>query len=94
MKNLSDINGLVQGIGQELKPKGPQTNAPMQPQSGQWKFLFNYQDLKTVFVVVEVNFGAPFAMTVELASEMTELEVENLKSWLTGVLNTMNKKTS
>jgi hypothetical protein len=92
MKNFSDMDGLVEGIGQELKPVGPQTNAPMQPQDGQWTIRFNYADVSKVFVFVTVTFGAPFALTAELSSEMNESQVENLKSWLTRVLTAMNKK--
>lgn len=95
MTNVSDnsTGGLVEGVGQELKPYGPQSNTPPQPQDGQWTFRYNYADTSKVIVLVTVTFGAPFALTAELSSEMTKTQVESLKDWLTRIFNAMNGKS-
>jgi hypothetical protein len=96
MNKPSDIllDGLVEGVGQELKPYGPQSNSsmsPMQPQDGQWAFRFNNADSTKVSVFVTVNFGPPFSLAADLFSEMNEAQVESLANWLTRVLKVMKQ---
>jgi len=95
MNKPSDIfiDGLVEGVGQELKPFGSQSPSPlspMQPQDGQWAFRFNYTEAK-VTVFVKVNFGPPFSMSNDLFSEMREPQVESLRNWLDRVLKVMKE---
>ena len=88
-----DIDGLVERVGQEMKPYGGSQAisplSPMQPQDGQWTFRFNNEDLTKVSVFVRVNFGPPFSLTADLFSEMSDLQVESLRNWLTRVLKAM-----
>lgn len=98
MNKPSDVftDGLLEGVGQELKPYGPQGASPlspMQPQDGHWAFRFDYVDSSKVSVFVTVNFGPPFSLTAKLFSEMNQSQVESLKNWLTHVLEVMNQNT-
>lgn len=90
----SDISpdGLVEGVGQELKPAS--TQGPLKPQDGQWTFRFNYADTKKVSVFVTINFGPPFSLTADLSSEMNLLQVESLNGWLARVIQAMKKSSS
>ena len=96
MNNGSDnsAGGLVEGVGQELNPSSPATNAPMQPQDGQWTFRFDYRDTSKVSVFVTVTFGPPFSLTTDLSSEMNKTQVGSLKDWLTRIYNAMNGQTN
>lgn len=92
MNKFSDNSpdGLVEGIGQELEPCGPETGSPLKPKTGQWAFRFNYAEPAKLSVVVDVVFTSPFPVAAQLCSEMNESEVENLKIWLCRVLDVMN----
>ena len=87
------IDGLVECVGQELKPAGGQGNSPLKPQDGQWTFRFNYTDPSKVGVSVTVSFGPPFSLTTDLHAEMNLYQAESLYNWLARVIQAM-KKTS
>lgn len=84
-------DGLVECVGQDLKPTGDQGNAPLKPQVGQWGFRFNYADTSKVIVLVTVSFGPPFSLNADLAAEMTQSQVESLNAWLARVIQAMKK---
>jgi len=86
-------DGLVEAVGQELKPRGPAGNAPLKPQDGQWGFRFNYADTSKLTVLVTVSFGPPFSLTADLASDMSQSQVESLNAWLARVIQAMKKAT-
>lgn len=91
--------GLVEGVGLELIPYPPSTtggqttNAPMQPQNGQWTLRFNYADTTKLSAFVTVSFGPPFAPTADLYADMTKAQVGNLKDWLIRIYNLMGGPT-
>jgi hypothetical protein len=89
-------DGLIEGVGQELEPCGSSAEgtSPIKPKSGQWSFRFNYEEPRRLHVLVQVSFSSPFAITAELCSEMDEPQVENLRDWLTRILDAMNGKSS
>jgi hypothetical protein len=99
MDSDSTKDGLVEGVGLELSPYPPPpaggqpSNAPMQPQDGQWTLRFNYSDPASLSVFVTVSFGPPFAPTAELSADMTKLQVGNLRDWLTRILTSMSGPT-
>jgi hypothetical protein len=92
-QDLNNPSGLIEGIGLELQPypaeTSGQSNAPLQPQSGQWTLRFNYSDITTLTVFVTVSFGPPFAPTAELSASMDKTQVGNLRDWLTGIITSM-----
>lgn len=85
-------DGLVEGVGQELEPCGrPADNtSPIVPKTGQWSFRFNYEKSTKLLMLVDVTFTNPFPMAAELCSEMDESQVENLRDWLSRILDVMN----
>ena len=95
MSISSDISpdGLVEAVGQELKPAGGQGNSPLKPQDGQWTFRFNYADTSKVMVCVTVSFGPPFTLTTDLSSDMNLSQAESLYNWLARVIQAMKKTT-
>lgn len=92
----SDVSpdGLVEGVGQELKPASSQGSSPLKPQDGQWTFRFNYADTSKLSVFVTVNFGPPFSLTADLSSEMNQSQVDSLNNWLARVNQAMKKSST
>lgn len=87
--------GLIESVGQELEPCNPQgqSSAMMAPSSGQWTLRFNYEKPTTLGMLVDIIFSSPFPSSTELCSEMDENQVENLRDWLSRILDAMNGRT-
>ena len=83
------LDGLTEGVGQQLEPAGAPGNSPLKVQDGQWSFRFNYADPSKIAVFVTVNFGPPFSLAADLSSEMNEAQVESLSAWLARVQTAM-----
>lgn len=88
-------DGLIESVGQGLEPCNPQGQNPamIAPSNGQWTLRFNYENPTKLRMLVGINFVAPFPGSAELCSEMDESQVENLRDWLSRILDAMNGRT-
>lgn len=89
-------DGLIESVGQELEPcnlQGQSPHAMMAPGSGQWTLRFNYEHPTKLGMLVDISFATPFLGSTELCSEMDESQVENLRDWLSRILDAMNGRT-
>lgn len=88
-------DGLIESVGQELELCNPQGQGPVsiKPNSGQWTLRFNYEKPTKLGMLVDITFVTPFPVAAELCSEMDESQVENLRDWLSRILDAMNGKT-
>lgn len=95
MSELKSVarQGLIEAVGQELKPCGQQSGmTPVKLGNGQWNLRFNFEHPGLVKMRVDVVLSSPLAMTAELCSELHEKEVEELRDWLSRVIDQMNGK--
>lgn len=68
MTKLSDnaADGLIEAVGQELKPCQGASNDTIKINGGQWSFRFEPTAPDKISVNVSLVFGAPFSLTSEL----------------------------
>jgi hypothetical protein len=95
MSELKGVSrqGLIEAVGQELKPCGqPSGMTPVKLSNGQWSLRFNFEHPGYVKMLVDVVLSSPLAMTAELCSELHEPEVEELRDWLGRIIDVMNGK--
>jgi hypothetical protein len=86
--------GLIEAVGQELKPCGQQSgNNPVKLGNGQWSLRFNFEHPGHLKMLVDVVISAPIPMTAELCSELHEPEVEELRDWLGRIVDAMNGRS-